>query len=91
MSDQPGIFSQENVSTILAVTFILALVSLAFNFFIYAQLNELATYASAVDVGMVTRHDKKIADLEARLVEAEKQVAEARAAAEAAKAAPAPE
>lgn len=95
MSDQPssGIFSQENVSTILAVTFILALVSLAFNFFIFARLNEVAVVASAIDVGMAARHGKALDELNTRVAELEKEIAEVRATAEAAKAAgePAPE
>ncbi len=43
------VLSDENLSTIAAVTFVLALVSLTFNFFLFSRQNELAMLAAGLD------------------------------------------
>ena len=88
MSEKSGVFSQENLSTIVAVTFVLALVSLAFNFFTFSRLNEVAVVAGAVDVGVNAKHTQSIDELRTKIAALEGEVAAAKkAAADAKKAA----
>lgn len=79
---QSGIFSQENVSTILAVTFILALVSLAFNFFIFSRQQLIMTVDSAVDVGLADKHAASTKEFNARISALEKEIADLKAKAD---------
>ncbi len=84
---QSGPLSQENLPTVVAVTFLLSLIALTFCFYTFWKLNEVAVVSGAVDVGMVQRHTDAINGLEKKIAALEAQVAEAKKAAEDAKAA----
>lgn len=96
MSLNPKVISPENQATFIAVTFVLALLSLAFNFFNYRQVNTMMVGVAALeikDANMEKAASKKDADvvaaLEVRVKELEAKAA-ATAAAPAAPAAPTP-
>ena len=65
----------ENLATIIAVTFVLALVSLGFNFFNLTRINEVAVVTGAIDVGVNAKHTRSIEGLKARIDQLEQELA----------------
>ncbi len=51
MNLNPKVISPENQPTFIAVTFVLALLSLAFNFFNYRQVNTVMVGIAALEIG----------------------------------------
>jgi hypothetical protein len=91
MSDSNGLFSASNTQTIVAVTFVLALLSLAFNFYIHKQFSEATATLAGIDVGQSEQSRTATAATDARLAAVEADLKAMKAAAAAAAAAPAPE
>ena len=92
MSESNGLFSSSNQQTILAVTFVLALLSLAFNFYINAQFSEATAVLAGIDAGQSERSEAAQTAADARIAAIEKDVKalqDAKAAAVAPAAAPA--
>ena len=74
------VLSDENLSTIAAVTFVLALVSLTFNFFLFSRQNELAMLAAGLDRSMNETNNQERDRLNLRIEALEAQIEELKAA-----------
>jgi heme exporter protein D len=75
MSDKP-IISAENVPTVAAVAFVLALLSLGYGFYVHRQVNITAVGAVALDVRAAkrdTEFEKEITALKERVAKLEAQ------------------
>jgi len=82
MSDKSSLLSSDNIGTVVAVCFVIALLSLALNFYLYTQLNNVTVGVGNFEVAAAAR-DKtlrneigKIGVMEQRVAELEATVAE---------------
>ena len=83
MTERTGLFSGENLQTIMAVTFVLALLALAFNFYNYSTINNAATVLAGINVGSIQKFDGQFVDTNKKIDDLSKQVADMKAAMEA--------
>lgn len=90
MSDGTSRIQNENLATIVAVTFVLALLGLAFSFFTYSRVGMVAGIAANSDEAVHAANAGQVQDLTKRLGELEAKVAKLEAAAAAPAPAPAP-
>lgn len=91
MARESRLFTGESLQTVVAVCFVLSLLSVAFNFYNFTRLMQLAKASTAAEnyntAALDTRsmdNTKKVAELEAKLAAVETRLAdaEAKAAAE---------
>lgn len=90
MADDNARIQNENLATIIAVTFVLALLALALSFFTYWRVGAVAGVAAVSDEAVHATASSRVDELGARVLALEQRVVQLEAAAAAPAPAPAP-